>query len=64
MPLFIKLESNGPIFFTQVRVGYHGRKFKLYKFRTMVNDAESKLDDLTKMNEQSGPVLKWETIPE
>ena len=58
VPLFIKLESNGPIFFTQVRVGYHGRKFKLYKFRTMVNDAESKLDDLTKMNEQSGPVFK------
>ena len=63
MPLFIKLESNGPIFFTQVRVGYHGRKFKLYKFRTMVNDAESKLDDLTKMNEQSGPVFKMGNDP-
>ena len=63
VPLFIKLESNGPIFFTQVRVGYHGRKFKLYKFRTMVNDAESKLDDLTKMNEQSGPVFKMGNDP-
>ena len=63
MPLFIKLESSGPFLFTQVRVGYHGRKFKLYKFRTMVDDAESKLDELTKMNEQSGPVFKMGNDP-
>jgi lipopolysaccharide/colanic/teichoic acid biosynthesis glycosyltransferase len=38
--LVIKLESPGPIFYVQVRVGQHGRAFKIYKFRSMVADAE------------------------
>ena len=63
VPLLIKVESNGPIFFTQNRVGYHGRKFRLFKFRTMEINAESKLDNLAEMNEQSGPVFKIENDP-
>jgi len=62
-PVFIKLSSNGPVFFSQERVGYHGRKFKLLKFRTMESDAESRLDELMNLNEQSGPVFKIDNDP-
>jgi len=63
IPILIKLSSSGPVFFSQQRVGYHGRKFNLLKFRTMANDAESKLDDLKDQNEQSGPVFKIDDDP-
>lgn len=39
--IWIKLDSLGPVFFRQVRVGQHGKKFKIFKFRTMIVDAES-----------------------
>lgn len=39
-PIFIKLESSGPVFYSQERVGKNGRKFKLFKFRSMVENAE------------------------
>ncbi len=54
----IKLESKGPVLFSQVRSGLNGRKFKLYKFRTMVVGAEMKKRELEKMNEMDGPVFK------
>ena len=63
IPILIKLNSKGPVFFTQERVGYHGRKFNLLKFRTMTVDAEKKLKDLMSDNEQSGPVFKIENDP-
>ena len=63
IPIFIKLSSSGPVFFSQERVGYHGRKFNLLKFRTMTIDAESKLDDLKDQNKQSGPVFKIDDDP-
>lgn len=59
----IKLTSAGPVYFTQERCGMNGRKFKLYKFRTMVQDAESRLKDLLARNEMSGPVFKMENDP-
>lgn len=59
----IKLTSKGPIFFTQIRSGLNGRKFKLYKFRTMVVGAEMKKRELEKMNEMSGPVFKIRKDP-
>jgi exopolysaccharide biosynthesis polyprenyl glycosylphosphotransferase len=62
-PVFIKLSSKGPVFFSQERVGYHGRRFKLLKFRTMESDAESRLDELVNLNEQSGPVFKMDNDP-
>lgn len=40
LAIIIKIDSNGPVFFTQVRIGREGREFKIFKFRTMVVDAE------------------------
>ena len=54
----IKLTSRGPVFFTQMRVGWNKRKFKLYKFRTMDVDAEKKVDELAHLNVMEGPILK------
>jgi lipopolysaccharide/colanic/teichoic acid biosynthesis glycosyltransferase len=68
-PLFVlvavatKLVSPGPVFFKQERVGLHGRIFKVYKFRTMVADAEKRLTDLKAMNEMDGPVFKMSHDP-
>ena len=59
----IKLTSPGPIFFVQTRSGLNGRPFKFYKFRTMVKDAESKIDELKGLNEMNGPVFKIKDDP-
>ncbi len=56
--LAIKLDSRGPILFKQIRTGINGRAFKLWKFRTMMVDAEEKKPELQKLNEMSGPVFK------
>ncbi|MFQ5648758.1 MAG: sugar transferase [bacterium] len=59
----IKLTSRGPILFTQTRSGLNGRKFTLYKFRTMIVGAEMKKRELEKMNEMEGPVFKIRKDP-
>ena len=46
----IKLTSRGPVFYTQHRIGEGGKPFRIYKFRTMVVDAEKKLDEILKQN--------------
>ena len=56
--LAIKLTSPGPVLFAQDRVGFNKRRFRLYKFRTMVPDAEQRLAELEHRNEVSGPVFK------
>ena len=61
--LIIKLESKGPVFFKQERIGLRGRKFKLYKFRTMVADAEKQLEKLKEKNEMDGPAFKMKNDP-
>jgi exopolysaccharide biosynthesis polyprenyl glycosylphosphotransferase len=56
--LLVKLSSAGPVFFIQERVGLNKRRFRLFKFRTMVEGAERLQDELEGMNEISGPVFK------
>ncbi len=59
----IRMSSKGPIIFKQQRGGLYGRPFTMYKFRTMVEDAESKQTDLEEANQMSGPVFKIERDP-
>jgi len=61
--ILIKLSSPGPVFFVQKRIGFNKRPFVIYKFRTMVMDAEQKLRDIEYMNEVSGPVFKIKNDP-
>lgn len=59
----IKAESKGPIIFSQERVGEKGKKFKMYKFRSMVTNAEKLLDNLQEKNEMTGPMFKIKEDP-
>ncbi len=59
----IKLSSRGPVFFQQIRCGTNGRKFMLYKFRSMIVGAEMKKKMIEKMNEMDGPVFKIKHDP-
>ena len=61
--LFIKLGSRGPVFFIQERIGLRGRKFRLIKFRTMIQDAEAVKEKLEAQNEADGPVFKIKDDP-
>ncbi|ANU27633.1 sugar transferase [Planococcus versutus] len=70
MPLFlvisllIKLENpTGPVFFKQKRIGKHGKTFDMYKFRSMVCNAEELKASLQQQNEASGPVFKIKSDP-
>jgi len=60
---FIKLTSEGPVFFTQERLGLNKRRFRIHKFRTMVAGAEQKQAELEHLNEVEGPVFKIKRDP-
>ncbi|MFR5339097.1 MAG: sugar transferase [Clostridium sp.] len=59
----IKLTSKGPIFFLQKRVGKNGELFNMYKFRSMVVNAEELKEKLKHKNEMSGPMFKMKDDP-
>jgi exopolysaccharide biosynthesis polyprenyl glycosylphosphotransferase len=61
--IIIKVDSKGPAMFSQERVGYNGKVFKMYKFRSMVTNAEELLDKLKEKNEMSGPMFKIKDDP-
>jgi exopolysaccharide biosynthesis polyprenyl glycosylphosphotransferase len=61
--ILIKLSSPGSVFFMQNRIGLNKRRFRIFKFRTMVVDAEKKIGELEHMNEVSGPVFKIQNDP-
>jgi exopolysaccharide biosynthesis polyprenyl glycosylphosphotransferase len=59
----IKLDSRGPAFFVQDRVGLHKRRFRMYKFRSMVVDAEARMAEVEHLNEAEGPNFKVANDP-
>lgn len=62
--ILIKLEDpKGAVFFSQKRVGLNGKEFNMYKFRSMVSNAEEKLAELLKYNEVSGAMFKMKDDP-
>lgn len=63
LAVLIKLDSPGPVFFSQERVGRDGHMFRMFKFRTMVVDAEAALAALKAQNEGSGPLFKMKDDP-
>jgi len=61
--IVIRVDSPGASVFTQQRVGLRKRRFKLYKFRSMVVDAEKRLDEVEHLNEADGPNFKIKDDP-
>lgn len=61
--IMILIDSKGPIIFSQDRIGKNGRRFKMYKFRSMVVDAEKLKKKLLEQNEMSGPMFKMKDDP-
>ena len=61
--VIIKLDSKGPVLFCQERCGLNGRRFTMYKFRSMVVDAELRKQQVLCLNELSGPVFKIKNDP-
>jgi len=61
--LLIKLDSKGPLFFSQVRAGVGGKPFRMYKFRSMYPDAELQLNNLIDLDTLDEPVFKLEKDP-
>jgi exopolysaccharide biosynthesis polyprenyl glycosylphosphotransferase len=61
--LAIKLTSPGPVLFAQTRYGFNRRRFRMYKFRTMVWNAESRQAEVEQLNEASGPIFKIRSDP-
>ncbi len=61
--LAIRLDSPGPVFFVQTRIGKNGRRFKIYKFRSMYMDAEARKKELEAQNEMQGLMFKMENDP-
>lgn len=63
LAIAIKCAGKGPALFTQVRAGLHGRPFRMYKFRSMVADAERRLDELVDTRKLDEPVFKLRNDP-
>jgi len=61
--IFIKIDSPGPVFYRSHRYGRHGRMFDMYKFRSMVINAEELLAELKDKNEVDGPIFKIKKDP-
>jgi len=61
--LLIKLTSPGSVVFKQTRIGLNGRLFTLYKFRTMIEDAHARRDEIAHLNEMNGPAFKAKEDP-
>jgi exopolysaccharide biosynthesis polyprenyl glycosylphosphotransferase len=63
LAVFIKLDSPGPVFFVQRRIGKDERPFEMIKFRSMVVDAEAQKEGLLDLNDATGPIFKIRNDP-
>jgi lipopolysaccharide/colanic/teichoic acid biosynthesis glycosyltransferase len=63
LALLVKLDSRGPAFYSQKRIGAGGRPFRMWKLRTMVADAESRKEELLALNALTWPDFKLEQDP-
>ena len=63
IPILIKIDSSGPIFFKQIRIGKDRKQFTIYKFRTMKIRSENRNESVMHLNEASGPVFKIKNDP-
>jgi exopolysaccharide biosynthesis polyprenyl glycosylphosphotransferase len=61
--LWIRLDSRGPVIYSALRVGKKGKKFRCYKLRTMVEEADAQKEKLRGENERNGPFFKMENDP-
>lgn len=61
--LWIRFDSPGPAIYSALRVGKKGRKFRCYKLRTMVAEADAQKDDLRRTNDRNGPFFKMQNDP-
>jgi exopolysaccharide biosynthesis polyprenyl glycosylphosphotransferase len=61
--ILVKLDSRGPVFFRQVRAGHRGVPFQVVKFRTMVHDAEARLEEVVRFDELADPMYKLRADP-
>lgn len=61
--MIIVLDSPGPVIFKQIRCGKDGKEFKMFKFRSMVHNAENLLSEVWVYNNQSGPIFKMKEDP-
>jgi exopolysaccharide biosynthesis polyprenyl glycosylphosphotransferase len=63
LALAVRLSSRGPVLYRQERVGAHGKLYRMYKFRSMVDGADAKLQELRTLNEGQGPLFKMRKDP-
>ena len=61
--IFLKIQDGGPVLYKAERVGLYGKKFYMYKFRTMRPNSDKIIDNLVKQNEMDGPVFKMKEDP-
>lgn len=61
--LAIRLDSDGPILYSGIRIGKNQKPFKMYKFRSMIVDADAHKDELKQINEKDGPIFKIKEDP-
>jgi exopolysaccharide biosynthesis polyprenyl glycosylphosphotransferase len=61
--LAIRLDTPGPIFYAQVRIGRNGKEFRCFKFRSMVSNADDLRNKMAELNESSGPLFKIRNDP-